>query len=112
MKAAACAVFAAFVLAACNEEAAAPVDPAPAASMPETPPVTEPPAVQLPPEDACNTAQYAGLIGGPADAAGVPVASPQVRHIRPDTQVTMDYSPTRLNIDISAEGVITGFRCG
>ncbi len=57
-------------------------------------------------------AQHAALAGQPITAAGVPAESPQVRHIRPDSQVTMDFSPTRLNIDISADGVITGFRCG
>ena len=39
-------------------------------------------------------------------------ASADVRHIRPDTQVTMDYRAARLNIDIDAAGVVTGVRCG
>jgi hypothetical protein len=71
-----------------------------------------PPAAGLPPEDACNVAQYAALVGKPATDPAVPAASPGVRHIRPDTQVTMDFRPDRLNVDINADGVITGFRCG
>lgn len=82
-------------------EAVAPVEPAP------------PPAIDLtnPPEDTCGARQYAPLIGKPITEPGVPAEGPQVRYIRPGTQVTMDFSPTRLNIDIDAAGVITGFRC-
>lgn len=57
-------------------------------------------------------AQYASLVGKDASDAGVPPASATVRHIRPDTQVTMDFQPTRLNLDINDEGIITGVRCG
>jgi hypothetical protein len=78
------------------------------------PPPTEaaPPVSTLPPDDACNIAQYTALIGKPATDPAVPPASPDVRHIRPDTQVTMDHRPDRLNIDINADGIITAFRCG
>jgi hypothetical protein len=115
MKTAACALFAALALAACNQDAGTPATPeAPIVSEPAVEPA--PPgandAAQMPAEDACNAAQYANLVGRPADMPGVPAASPDVRHIRPDTQVTMDYRAERLNIDISADGVITGFRCG
>ena len=61
--------------------------------------------------DACGAAQYAALVGKPVTEPGVPPEGPTVRHIRPDTQVTMDFRPDRLNIDIDAAGVITGFRC-
>jgi hypothetical protein len=88
---------------------------------PATPPVEEP----MPPEadpsipqpidptaDTCNMAQYASIVGQPATDPAVPAAGATVRHIRPDTQVTMDFQPTRLNIEINADGVITGVRCG
>jgi hypothetical protein len=79
----------------------------PAAPEP-APPVIDP---TNPPPDACGSAQYAGLIGKPITEPGVPAEGPQVRYIRPNSQVTMDFSPTRLNIDIDANEVITGFRC-
>lgn len=79
--------------------------PAPPPSVGTTPPTTVA-------EDTCNMAQYATLVGKPATDPGVPAASSTVRHIKPDSQVTMDFSPARLNIDINAEGVITGLRCG
>jgi hypothetical protein len=78
----------------------------PAAVPPPAPTPTDPAA------DTCNMAQYAALVGKPATDAGVPAASVTVRHIRPDTQVTMDFQPTRLNIDINAQGMITAIRCG
>jgi hypothetical protein len=42
---------------------------------------------------------------------GVPDEGPDVRHIRPGTQVTMDFRADRLNIDIDAAEKITDFRC-
>jgi hypothetical protein len=82
--------------------ATTPSDPAP----PPAPTPTDPAA------DTCNMAQYSALIGKPATDPGVPAAGATVRLIRPGTQVTMDFQPTRLNIDINAEGVITAIRCG
>ena len=81
----------------------APVEPAP----PTTAPATDPALA-----DTCNMAQYAALIGKPATDAGVPPASATVRIIKPGDQVTMDFSPTRLNVDVDAAGVVTGVRCG
>jgi hypothetical protein len=62
--------------------------------------------------DPCKAALYASLIGQPADASAVPPASRLVRHIRPDSIVTMDFIPARLSIEIDAAGRITGLRCG
>ncbi len=112
--------------AACSQEApetpaaAAPSAAADAAPEP-LPPVTvdmptppgEPP-VGVPPaaDDTCGAAKYAGLVGRPVDMPGVPEPGPDFRHITPDTHVTMDFREDRINMDITAEGVITGFRCG
>jgi hypothetical protein len=86
----------------------------PAATEPAPPPAAEPapPAATDPAADTCNMAQYAALIGKPATDSGVPAASPTVRIIKPDTQVTMDFQATRLNIDVNGAGVITAVRCG
>ena len=89
---------------------AAPVEPA--AVAPEQTPPTTPPPVDPALEDTCNKAQYSALIGKPATDAGVPPASATVRIIKPGDQVTMDFSPTRLNIDLDDAGVITTLRCG
>jgi hypothetical protein len=83
---------------------AAPVNPQP---MPQ-PPAADPTAQGA---DACGAAQYAALVGKAITGSGVPPEGPNVRYIRPDTQVTMDFRPDRLNVDIDAANVITGFRC-
>lgn len=62
--------------------------------------------------DTCGAKSYAGLVGKPASDPAVPPASRMVRHIRPNSIVTMDFSPSRLNIDIDVKDVITGLRCG
>ena len=76
-------------------------------------PETSEPAV-MPPEqaDACKAKSYQGLIGKPATDPGVPPSGRLVRHIRPDSIVTMDYVFARLNVEIDTNGVITGIRCG
>jgi len=91
-----------------------PMAPVPGAAAPATAtPEPQPPVVDPtnPPPDACGAAQYASLVGQPITAAGVPAEGPDVRYIRPNTQVTMDYRFDRLNIDIDATDTITGFRC-
>ena len=107
------AVIAGLGLMACSPSTeptpAAPVEPAAVAE--QTPPVTPPPSDPAL-EDTCNKAQYAALIGKPATDAGVPPASATVRIIKPGDQVTMDFSATRLNIDLDDAGVITTLRCG
>jgi hypothetical protein len=80
-------------------------DPA-AAPPPATPPPTDTAA------DTCNMAQYTVLVGKPSTDPGVPAAGATVRIIRPGDQVTMDHQPTRLNIEIGANGNVTAVRCG
>ncbi len=76
----------------------------------EAPMAPEQPAA-VDPIDACGVGQYAALVGKPITEPGVPAEGPNVRYIRPNTQVTMDYRADRLNIDIDASETITGFRC-
>lgn len=70
--------------------------------------------VVMPPEqaDACKAQSYQNLVGKPATDPAVPPVDRLVRHIRPDSIVTMDYVFKRLNIEIDTKGVITGIRCG
>ena len=105
---------AAVAVAGCsNGSPDAPEAAAPEAAAPETPPAADAAAgVPSGADDTCGAAKYAGLVGRPADMPGVPEPGPDFRHVGPDTQVTMDFRENRINMDISAEGVITGFRCG
>lgn len=62
-------------------------------------------------DDTCGARQYAGLVGKPAASLGVPAAGPGVRHIWPNTVVTLDLQPTRLNVIIREDATIEAFRC-
>lgn len=114
MKNATLALFAGLTLMACAPPAPTPTpttsDAVASTPTPETP---APPAVDpaAPPEDACGALKLASLIGKPITSEGVPPEGPAVRHIRPGTQVTMDFRPDRINIDVDANDIITGFRC-
>lgn len=94
-------------------EGAAPGEVAAGETVPEANPAPTPPPVGTDPAvpDTCGMTQHAALIGQPITSEGVPPEGPNVRHLRPDSQMTMDFRPDRLNIDIDANGVITGFRC-
>ena len=61
------------------------------------------------PNDTCRAGDYAGFVGAPLAASTFPAG---VRVIGPDTVVTEDYVPTRLNVLVDGSGTITGFRCG
>lgn len=67
----------------------------------------------LPPaaEDTCNARQYAALVGQPVTSDGVPPASRHVRHIRPNSAVTLDLSEQRLNVLIDDADRIFALRC-
>jgi len=84
------------------------VDPAASVEPAPAPPVDPAAATG----DECGASTHAALIGKPLTEPGVPAEGPSVRHIRPDSQVTMDFSPTRLNVHVDAAGMITEFRCG
>lgn len=65
-----------------------------------------------PPADACGAATLQGLVGQPEGMAAAVKAPGPVRILRPGMAVTMDYSPTRLNIEIGTDGRILRLSCG
>ena len=54
---------------------------------------------------------YQGLVGQPLAAVTLP-AELDARIIGPDTAVTMDHRPERLNIALSGSGIIERVYCG
>ena len=62
-------------------------------------------------DDPCGASGYAGLVGANVAAVTLP-ADLDHRIIGPDTVVTMDFVPERLNIEVTADGLIAGLRCG
>ena len=84
----------------------------PASTSSRGPDASEPVVIPPEQEDACKAKSYQGLVGKPASDPGVPPAGRLVRHIRPDSVVTMDYVFARLNIDIDPANTIIAVRCG
>ena len=62
-------------------------------------------------EDACGADEYGGLVGQPLAAVTLP-ADLDARIIGPDTAVTMDHRPDRLNIAVDGSGIIETVYCG
>jgi hypothetical protein len=63
-------------------------------------------------EDTCNLAGAEALVGQNIAAVTLPADQGAIRVIGPDQAVTMDFSPSRLNIDHDKTGIITRVWCG
>lgn len=79
---------------------------------PEATPAFPPPA-----EDTCGSAPLARHAGAQATdevraAIAATLGERRVRYISPGDAVTMDYAPSRLNVELDAEGRIVRLRCG
>lgn len=59
-------------------------------------------------QDTCGARAYAQLVGQNIAAVTVPEG---VRTIAPDTIVTQDFRPDRINIIVDAQGVIQRLEC-
>ncbi|MFP7723349.1 I78 family peptidase inhibitor [Lysobacter sp. A3-1-A15] len=80
----------------------------------EAPPMSDP----LPPlERTCNADAAAGHVGheatpGMVEAARRDAGAATARVLKPGQMVTMEFIEGRLNIDVDANNIITGVRCG
>ena len=77
-----------------------------------TPAATEEQQAALPEDDTCNAARYGHLIGRPITMPGMIEESADLRHIYPDSQVTMDFREDRVNFKIDEDGRIAEITCG
>lgn len=76
-----------------------------------------PPGPMPPPAGACNAQDAHWAIGQAATADVVErvrfdTNSQIVRVVEPGQPVTMDYSPSRVNISVNERGAIVGITCG
>lgn len=67
--------------------------------------------------DACNPNAARGVIGRVAtteviEEARQAAGAELVRTLKPGQMVTMEYHPSRLNIDLDADNVVANVRCG
>ena len=63
-------------------------------------------------EESCGLAQVEAFVGQPLAAVTMPARDAPLRVIRPGQAVTMDFNPSRLNVDLDENGVITRVWCG
>ena len=61
--------------------------------------------------DPCNADARSGLIGTNIAAVTLPAALDH-RIVKPDSAVTLDHRPERLNIHVDEDGVIQRLDCG
>lgn len=65
-----------------------------------------------PPEGSCGAEGLQSLVGKSEEVLHAMDFSVDVRIIHPGMAVTMDYNPTRLNIEIDESGKISRVSCG
>ena len=70
------------------------------------------PVLPEPVPDACGAAALQGLVGADGQRLSTMKFGVPVRIIRPGMAVTMDFSPSRLNIEIDAKDRISRVSCG
>lgn len=70
------------------------------------------PVVPQPPQDTCNAADFALLVGQDATALETVLLLGKVRVIRPGQAVTMDFRQERINFMIDEANRIEAIRCG
>lgn len=81
-----------------------------------TEPVAETPAAptnaaEATAQDTCGASQHQTLIGTPASAIDLSTYPAGTRIITPETMVTQDFVPTRLNITTGTDGNVASLNC-
>jgi hypothetical protein len=61
---------------------------------------------------SCHAVGLEGLVGAPVRLLPANGAWSALRIIRPGEMVTMDYSPTRLNVRVNTMDIILSLNCG
>lgn len=61
--------------------------------------------------DSCGAAAHHALIGTPASAIDLATYPSGTRIITPETMVTQDFVPTRLNITTGTDGNVASLNC-
>lgn len=92
-----------------------PVSNAPSPGASPTPEPTPAPG-EAPETDECGAAKVSAYVAQEATPAvrarlAADVGHDRIRWVGPDTVVTMDFRPDRLNVELDSAGVITGGKC-
>lgn len=62
-------------------------------------------------QDTCGAAAHAALIGQPASAIDLAILPAGTRIVTPETMVTQDFVPTRLNVTTGTDGNVASLNC-
>ncbi len=62
-------------------------------------------------QDTCGAAAHQALIGTPASGIDLATFPAGTRIVTPETMVTQDFVPTRLNITTSTDGNVASLNC-
>ena len=95
-------------LAACGQTTAPPTTETPAAETPVAAPAN---AAEATARDTCGAAAHQALIGTAASGIDLSTLPPGARIITPETMVTQDFVPTRLNITTGTDGNVASLNC-
>jgi len=95
----------ALVLAACT-----PSNGPPTAETPDSATPAPGTAADATAQDTCNAARYGNLIGTNISEAALS-ESPDTRIVSPDSIVTQDFRPDRLNVIVDEDGQISSLEC-
>lgn len=60
----------------------------------------------------CDPASFSFLIGKPVSALDGVLTPEFMRIVEPDSMLTMDHNPERLNVHLDDKGIIREVRCG
>ncbi len=74
-------------------------------------------AATPPPVGSCDASQVQGLVGQAytdelAEQARQDAGAGQVRQLKPDQVITLEYLGERLNIEVDEKNLVSGVRCG
>ena len=70
------------------------------------------PAIPSVEDNTCGARQYTRVVGQNVTVLEKIAILRPVRVIRPDSAVTLDYNPTRLNVILDTDEHITRLKCG
>lgn len=96
-------------LAACNQTTTPPAAETPVAET--TAPPAPANAAEATAQDTCGAAAHQALIGTQASAIDLSTLPAGTRVVTPETMVTQDFRPDRLNITVGADGVVASLNC-
>ncbi len=75
-------------------------------------PEEEPPSRQLSEADTCGAEPLQLLVGVPFEPGDFEQAGRPLRILPPDSAMTMDHRPDRLNVDLDDAGTVIRIWCG